>query len=287
MRKDAFKGLTAALICSVFMVLSLRPAAATAEIKLGILPRLSAMEMNAMFSSLADYLSREVGEKVTLVIPKDFDAYKDMIKSDHVDLGFANPLVYVQLKKDKNLEPIALAAEPKWGTRFRGIVIVRKDGAIDTLQGLKGKKLIFVDKSSAVYLTGMLLLSKTGLDLAKDFTMLPFAKKVDNVTMAVFNKAADAGVIREDDLDKMKDKVDISQLRIIGYTEYVPNWPVFSLPKADKGNIAKIKDSLLKLKPNGAKSEEILGPAKLTGFTSTSDKDFEQLRQAAKLAETM
>lgn len=287
MREKTLQGLTAALIFSFFICLSLTPAAATAEIKLGILPRLSAMEMNTMFSPLADHLSKEVGEKVTLVIPKDFDAFKDMIKSEQVDLGFANPLVYVQLKKDKNLEPIALAAEPKWGTRFRGIVIVRKDGGIDKLQGLKGKKLIFVDKSSAVYLTGMLLLSKAGFDLSRDFTMLPFAKKVDNVTMAVFNKAADGGVIREDDLDKMKDKVDVSQLKIIGYTEYVPNWPVFSLPKADNAGITKIKAALLKLKPNGAKSEEILGPAKLTGFTSVSDRDFEQLRQAAKLAETM
>ena len=49
--------------------------AASAEIKLALLPRLSAMEMNAMFTPLAEYLSKETGEKVSLVIPKDFEAF--------------------------------------------------------------------------------------------------------------------------------------------------------------------------------------------------------------------
>jgi len=43
----------------------------------------------------------------------------------------------------------------------------------------------------------MFLLSKAGLDVQKDFVTLPFAKKHDNVTVAVINGNADAGGIRE------------------------------------------------------------------------------------------
>jgi len=258
-------------------------AGASAEIKFGVLPRLSAVEMHAMFNPLAEYLSKETGEKVTLIIPKDFDAYKAMVKDGQVDIGFANSLVYVEIKKGVNVDPLAVAVEKKAGTRFRGIVIVRKDSGFDSLSKLKGKKLIFVDKSSVVYLTGMLLLSKRGMDVKKDFTTLPFAKKVDNVTMAVFNKAADAGVIREDDLEKMKDKVDLGQIKVLAYTEYSPNWPVFSMPKLSKDTTEKIRAALLKLKPNEAESEKILEAAKLTGFAPVSDKDYDSLRQAAKL----
>jgi phosphonate transport system substrate-binding protein len=260
---------------------------ASAEIRFGILPRLSAMEMHAMFSPLADYLSKEVGEKVTLVVPKDFDAYKAMVKDGQIDVGFANSLVYTEIKKDVNVEPFAVSVEKKAGAKFRGILITRKDSGIDSIKNLKGKKLIFVDKSSVVYLTGILLLNKAGLDMNKDFEVLPFAKKVDNVTMAVFNKTADAGVIREDDLEKMKDKVDLQQIKILAYTEYSPNWPVFITPKLGQASATKMRAALLKLKPNGTESEKILDTAKLTGFSPVSDKDYDSLRQAVKLVGTL
>jgi phosphonate transport system substrate-binding protein len=272
----------AGLVCAVFsFVLS---GTASAEIKFGILPRLSAVELTTMYTPLAEYLSKEVGEKVTLVIPKDFDAYKTMVENGQVDMGFSNSIVYVQLKKTVNIDTMAVSAEKKAGTKFRGIIITRNDSGIEKVQDLKGKKLIFVDKDSAAgYTFQMLLLTKAGMDVNKDFTMLPFAKKHDNVTMAVFNKAADAGGIREDDLDKMKDKVDLSQIKIVGYTDYFPNWPVYSTPKLNKAASAKVKAALLNLKPGDPAAEKILEAAKLSGFAPITDKDYDLLRQAAKV----
>lgn len=275
----------AAVAVLVYAVMScLLSGNALAEIKFGILPRLSAVELTTMFAPLTEYLTKETGEKVSLVIPRDFDAFKAMVAAGQVDMGFANSIVYIQLKKDVAVDPLALSAEKKAGTKFRGIIIARKDSGIERIQDLKGKKLIFVDEDSAGgYIFQMLLLNKAGFDVRKDFTRLPFAKKHDNVTMAVFNKAADAGGIREDDLDKMKDKVDLSQIRIVAYSDYFPNWPVFATPKLNKGAAAKIKAALLKLKPGDPESEKILSAAKLTGFATVSDKDYDQLRQAAKL----
>jgi phosphonate transport system substrate-binding protein len=257
---------------------------ASAEIKLAILPRLSAVELHAMFTPLAEYLTKEAGEKVSVVIPQDFDAFKAAVKSGQPDLGFANSLIYIQLKRDADVAPLALSAELKAGTKFRGIIITRKDSGLEKLQDLKGKRLIFVEKDSAAgYIFQMLLLSKAGLDVHKDFTTLPFAKKHDNVTMAVFNKAADAGGIREDDLEKMKGKVDLSQIRIVGYSDYFPNWPLFATSKLQKEAAARIQAALLKLKPNDPQSAKVLGPAQLAGFVPVTDKDYDQLRQAAKL----
>ena len=268
----------------VSVITAARPGAARAEIKLGILPRLGAVELYTMFSPLAEYLTKEAGEKVTIVIPKDFLSFKAGVTSGHLDLGFANSLIYVQLKKDVSIEPLALSSEPKAGNKFRGIIIVRRDSGIETIRDLKGKKLSFVDRDSgAGYIFQMLLLSKSGMDISKDFTTLPFAKKHDNVTMAVFNGAADAGGIREDDLEKMKDKVDLSKLKIVGYTDYYPNWPVFAAPSLGKDVRIKIKNALLKLKVNDPLSAKILSSANLTGFVPVTDNDYEQMRQEVRL----
>lgn len=284
----AKKKMSSACMAVMFAFLSTvfcLPVAAEAEVRFGILPRLSAIELHNMFRPLAEYLSRETGQKVTIVIPKDFEAFKGAVKEGQFDIGFANSLVYVQLKKGAGLDPLALSSEAKSGTRFRGIIIARKDSGITRLQDLKGKKISFVDKDSAAgYIFQMLLLSKAGLDVHKDFTTLPFAKKHDNVTMAVFNGAADAGGIREDDLNKMKDKVDLGQLRVIGYTDYFPNWPVFATTKLDKTTATKIKAALLKLRPNDAANEKIMVPAGLNGFASVADRDYDELRKAARVA---
>ncbi len=281
-RIGAFAGKVVLAVTLLFVLLV--PGIAAAEIKLGLLPRLSAAELTEMFTPLANYLSQETGEKVTLVVPKDFDAFKALVTSNQVDLGFSNPLVYVQLKKtDAKLDPLGLASE-KAGTKFRGIIIARKDSGIEKVQDLKGKKLIFVEKDSAAgHVFQMLTLSNAGLDVTKDFTKLPFAKKHDNVAMAVFHKAADAGGIREDDLEKMKDKVDLSQIKVVAYTDYYPNWPLFSTGK-NKAAADKVKAALLKLKPNSAEARKIVGPAKITGFAPIADKEYDMLRQAAKLA---
>jgi phosphonate transport system substrate-binding protein len=258
---------------------------ASAEIRFGTIPRGNAAVIRAMFEPLAEYLASETGEKVTIVVPKSFAAFKDEVKAGHIDVGFANSLIYVQVKNKVNVEPLALSAEVKSGTRFRGIIIVRKDSGITKLQDLKGKKISFMEKSSAAgYVFQMLLLSKAGLDVNKDITILPFAKTHENVTMAVFNKTADAGGIREDELGKMKGKIDLSQLRIVGYTDYFPNWPVFATPKLNKETAAKVRAALLKLKPNDPKNEKILGPARLTGFIPVSDKEYDDLRKAAEIA---
>lgn len=260
--------------------------AASAEIKMGTVPRLSPEELQKMYSPLTEYLSKETGEKVTLVVPKDFAAFKEAARSGQMDIGFANPLIYVEVKeKAAGIEPLALSSEVKSGTRLRGIFIVRKDSGITSVQELKGKKFVFMDKDSpAGYLFQILLLNKAGFDTKKDITVLPFVKRHDKVVAAVLDGTADAGGIREDELDKVKDKLDTSKIRIVGYTDYFPNWPFFSTSKLKPETAAKVKAALLKLKPNDPSNESILGPARLTGFIPVADKEYDDLRKAAKIA---
>jgi len=279
LRKTTVAGITfmAALV-------AFSPSPAAAEIRLVTVPRLSAVELQTMFAPLTEYLTREVGEKVSLVVPKDFDGVKDAVKAGKVDIGFVNPLIYIQVKQSVNIEPLALSSEVKSGTRIRGIIIARKDSGITKLQELKGKKFSFVEEDSpAGHIFQKLLLSRAGFDVKKDVVMLPYAKTHEGVVIAVFNKTADAGGVREEQLDKMKGSLDTSQLRVVGYSDYFPNWPFFSTPGLKKETADKIRTALLKLKPNDPQNEKILGPARLTGFIPVSDREYDDLRAAARI----
>jgi phosphonate transport system substrate-binding protein len=269
-------------------MVSIRVGIAFSEITIGTPPIHSAAELQAIYGPLLEYLARETGEKVRLVVPKDFEAFKQAVKAGQMDAGFANPLIYVQLKNKVDIEPLALSSETKSGTRFRGILIARKDSEITRPQDLRGKKISFIDQDSAAgYVFQMLLLSRAGLDINKDIIMLPFMKKHENVIMAVLNKTADAGCVREEEFEKMRNKVDFAQLRIVGYTDYFPNWPFFATPKLKKSTAEMLRTALLKLRPNDPQNEKVLGTAQLTGFIAVSDKDYDDLRKAAKAASVL
>lgn len=271
------------LIIAVTIIITAgAPGIASGEIKLGVLPRLGPVELFWMFSPLADYLSRETGEKVSIVIPRDFAAFKAAVKEGKIDIAFSNPLVYVQLREELKLEPLAVAAE-KAGKKFRGIILARRDSGIETIEDLKGKKLVFVDRDSAGgYLFQVLLLHQAGLDLQKDLTILPFAKKHDNVVQAVFNRAADAGGIREDDLEKVK-KVDFSRMKIIAHTPYYPNWPIYTHPRVAPETAARLRTAILNLSAGSPRTNKVLKSANLSGFETVSDRDYNQVREAARL----
>ncbi|MDA8422423.1 MAG: phosphate/phosphite/phosphonate ABC transporter substrate-binding protein [Nitrospiraceae bacterium] len=286
MKRSILRMVGVAVLTAVAVVLGSGPA--SAEIRFGTLPRLSAAELQTMYAPLAGYLAKETGEKVSIVVPKTFDDFKRAVKAGKIDIGFANPLVYVQVKEKVDVEPLALSSDVTSGTRLRGIIIVRKDSGINSLQDLRGKKISFMAKDSpAAYLFQVLLLSKAGLEIHKDFTVLPFAKRHDKIIKEVLDKTADAGAVREDEFEKMKDSADFSQLRIIGYTDYLPNWPAFATPKLNKATANKVRAALLKLKPNDPQNEKILGLARLTGFIPVADKEYDGLRAAAKVAGAM
>lgn len=268
------------LLRALALVLLGTSAAQAQELRLGVLPRLSATELTTMFTPLAEHLGRKTGQRVTLVIAKDFDAFKRQVRAGDVDIAFSNPLVYVELKREVALEPLALGAEKKGGARFRGILIVRKDSGLSDLAQIKGKRVIFVDKDSlGGYLAQALFLKKHGIDPQRDVVALPFAKKHDNVTMAVLNKAADVGAIREDDLEKMAARVDLKQLKVLAYTEYFPNWPVYVTAKVDARTREALKGALLGLRAG----DPVLESAKLSLFAPVADKDYDGLREAARM----
>lgn len=258
---------------------------ARAEIKLGTVPRLSAAELKLMYGPIAEYLEKETGEKVSIVVPKDFPDFKKAAGDGRMDIAFSNPLLYVEIKDKVDIDPLALSSEVKSGTRLRGIILVRKDSGINSIRDLKGKKFSFMAKGSpAGYLFQLKLLHKAGFDIQKDITVLPFEGRHEKIIMSVYNRKADAGGCREDELEKVKGKIDVSQLRIVGYTEYFPNWLFFSTPSLKPATAAKVKKALLKLKPNDPKNKSLLERARLTGFIPVADREYDDMRKAVRIA---
>ncbi len=267
----------------LILVMALLPGMSLAsEIKFGLLPRLAEKEMLEGFTPLANYLEKEAGVKVTLVIPKDFDTWTKDARAGAYDIAYTNPFLYVLVKKAvKDADPLIIASEPEIGKELFGTIIVKKESPIKSITDLKGKTIAATDPGSAgAYLVQMLMLQKAGLK--KEDVNLIFEKRRDPVAQAVLDGKAEAGFVRDDDVEKLKAGAD--KFRKLAVSDAIPNWPIFIAKQMDPALASKIKSALLKLKPGTLQSITILAPARIEGLVPTSDKDFGIMIEAATAA---
>ncbi len=268
------------LLVVLIALLALPFGAIAAELKFGVLPRLSEKEMRDGFTPLAEHLSKELGVKVVLVIPKDFDTWRKEAEAKAYDFVYTNPYLYVLLKKAvPETEPLVIASEPEIGDDIKGTIIVKKDSPIKSITELKGKTIAATDPGSAgAYLVQMKMLSKAGLK--KGDVKVIFEKKRDPVADAMLAGKAEAGFVRDDDVEKLK--AGGEKFRKVAVSDPIPNWPIAISKKMDPAIAKKLKDTLLKLKKGDLKAISILGPARIEGFVPVVDKEYDIMREAAK-----
>jgi phosphonate transport system substrate-binding protein len=277
------KNIKRILLSSIFILLIV-VLQSNAQVKVGILPRMAPAELTKMFSPLVQHLSTEMGQQIELVIPKDFDTYMQMLKDGKFDYAYANPNVYVEARNSlgASVEPLVLAVETGSGKSFTGCFLVKKGGNVKSISDFKGKKFIFVDeKSAGGYLSQVTTLVNSNI-FKKDITILPFAKKHTNVALAVQNGVANVGGIRTADFETIKSQVSIPDVVILSETTEIPNWPLFKLPNSKPEITTKLQAALLKLAPKSPTATTVLKSAKLDGFVSSSDSDFDSMRKVGE-----
>ncbi len=241
-------------------------------VKLGLLPLFSAITLNKRYTPLAAYLSEQTGRDFRLVIPKDFEKFVDIVRSGDVDFAYQNPYVYLLLAREGHLRSLALTVslepdQPR--SSFRGVIITRKDSAIQAVDDLIGKKIMIVSfKSAGGYRFQKLFLQDQGLAIEKQAD-LKEAKRHEEVVLRVYRGQADAGFVRESALQVVQDLVDMDQLRVLAKTPYHPNWPFAAHTATNSSLVAAVKKNLIDLN-----QEDLLTKMGIEGFT---DADQEKL----------
>jgi phosphate/phosphite/phosphonate ABC transporter binding protein len=250
-------------------------------IKVAILPLYSPLTIYKRFDPLMRYLSEKTGREFKIVIPKDFEEFINIVKKGKVHFSYQNPYVYAILSKGGYAKAIALTvgedctdnpSEICGGDKFRGVIIVRKDSPIKNIEDLKNKKILIVSPYSAGgFLSQKIYLEKRGYKLKKDFHLID-AKRQEKVIIGVYKKMADAGFIRESALGVFSEEVDISQIKILTPTEFLPNWP-WAVIKADKDLERMVKETIINL------PDPILKNLKVKGFRPVDEREFELLKK--------
>lgn len=273
----------AATLAAGIMLIGSFPA--LADLKMGVFPRRPVAATHTAFKPLAEELTKQLGENVELVVPKDFKEFWKGVSAGEYDLVHYNQYHYIKSHKEHGYKVI-VANEEQGSRTIAGSLSVRKDSGIKSVEDLKGKTILFGGgpKAMGSYIAPTAILKKAGLEAEKDYKV-EFAKNPPNAVIAVFNKAADAAgagnIILK--VGGVTSKIDASQMVIIGESEpftHLP-WAVKSDMADDKA--AKIQSVMTGLK-GAAGGADILKAAKVTDFYKVTDNDYDKVREITKFA---
>ncbi len=154
------------------------------------------------------WLQKKTGEAIHLEMYNDFQAQRDAISQDHIDLIYANPFDAAMLVREKGFLPVA---KPE-GYSDETIIAVNAASSIEKVEQLQPGTRVSRTDDPDVFLMGMIMLEPGDLDN----TNIEFIDADTYVLVAkhLLRNQADVGVFLAEAYDDLSNVIK-KQLRIL------------------------------------------------------------------------
>lgn len=212
-----------------------------------VVPYEAAEKLVDEYTPMAKYLARKMGKKEGVFrAVVDYAGVLAALESGQVDVAYLSPFPYALASSRMQLHPLAMPYVRN-NLLYHGIIFVRADSPIQTLQDLKGRVVAFGDPTSTSgYLLPKALLEKNGVPL-ESLKRYYHAGNADLVVKSVEEGMADAGaayhlvfeVVYKNTPEKAK------RMRIIGKTEEIPNGIYVARPDLPADEVERLRRAFL------------------------------------------
>ncbi|WP_166657489.1 phosphate/phosphite/phosphonate ABC transporter substrate-binding protein [Ilumatobacter fluminis] len=262
---------------TVFSVSSVRDDHA---VRVGVLAIRSAVAANGQYGPIVDYLEDELQRPFELV-PLAQDELFEAVADGEIDFVLSNPLSSVQVQRLYDTEFLATIDRVGTGPEFGGLIIVRADSDMETLDDLRGADVTCVafETAAAGCNFQVMHLREAGIDTS-EFARFTETPSQDNIVLAVLTGDVDAGFVRTGQLERMVAEGTLASLddvRILDRhegdypyphtTPLYPEWPVAALAETDGDVAAAVADALLTIEAG----HPALANANAAGFVAPPD----------------
>lgn len=267
------------------------------ELVYATVPAENASGVTERFGPWMEYLSRELGVKVTLRIAADYAAVIEGQRAGTIHIGDYGPSSYVRAHTVSNggVEAFATMRAPDGSTGYYAVAYAKKDVAGAKLEDFKGKNLCLVDpNSTSGYNVPLFAMSKLGIDPAKFFGKVVNAGSHENAVMAVQQGTCDVAFNwwnSEDDsnLARMSRKgmVKAEDFKIVFRSDKIPGSPyavLTSLPPELKKAIA---DAFFNAPTKAKAAFEKLSDGKSPGFAPVKHSDYKVTEDLQKFVDNL
>lgn len=263
--------------------LALQPALVTGQTKL-VMAFVPSRETDVILTSgqtLGRMLSVALGIPVETVVATSYTATVEAMCAGRADIGALNPFGYV-LAHEKCGVQVAAVSLRTGLPYYRAQINARADANINKIEDLRGKRFAFVDPASTSgYLFPAAMLKKMGFDPERFFSQSVYAGSHPNVILAIYRGQVDGGASFEDARTTVQAQFpDVMQkIKVIAYTDPIPNDTWSLNPKLSPQLKARIKDRLLRIAKTPDGQEALRNLYSIEGLTDTVELTQDQVRQ--------
>lgn len=261
-------------------------------LRIGYMNCNSAAETMQRFRPLTAYLAQKLGRPCETV-PVDTQDFEERFAAGEFDFVHTNSLLYIILKENHDLQLVATEQRGQFGARTAGAIIVRRDSPIQSLQDLRGKRMIFGPQLAPTgYLAQYDLMLQAGFDPERelDYYAIPHGSfKHEKLIYAVYFGDYDVAAAPVLDLEVMtrEGKISADDFRILAQSETIPYCTFGAAKKNDPGLTEKFRQALVELTPEATveidgERLKVLGSAWVDGFETLTDQDYDPIRVMAR-----
>lgn len=254
-------------------------------------PSLSSDLLDKKGSFIKEFLEKETGLSIKMMIPSSYDELVEQFNSPTPCFAMMSSQSYIIANK-KYGAMVKLRTVRFGHSVYYGMIITRASSGIKKLQDIQGKTIAYTDQlSTSGYLYPRKMLEKNNIKPSKE----TFLKKHDEVVRAVYEGKADAGAafysppssngdIR-DARDRLREKFpDVeSKVAIIAKTDAIPNDPIVFSRNFNQDVARRLYTALVKLATDAKGKQVLLDLYGTEGFVKASDADYNSLRSVMGL----
>lgn len=251
-----------------------------AKLRVALLPDENAGTIIQSAEPLKKYLELQLHKDIELVVTTDYSSMIEAMRFSRIEVAYFGPLSYVLAKsKAPGIEPFAVGVS-KGSPTYRSVIITQAESPVRAIDDIKGKLVGFGDPAStSSHLIPRAMLARRELIGGKDYKFVHLGAH-DAVARAVQSGQIVVGALSEDIFNNLiaKNSIDPAKLRVIAFSDPIPNYPMVMQGKLDPQLKASIREFFLELK-----DQSILKPFRAEGFVATDDHAYDILRETAKV----
>jgi len=208
------------------------------ELIFGKIPDENASGVTDRYQPLMDFLSKELGVKVTLRIAQDYAAVIEGQRAGQIHIGYYGPASYARATMvGAKIEPVAIEVNSDGTKGYYSVFYVKKDSPFQKVEDLKGKNLGLVDpNSTSGFNVPRYSLDKMGINPEEFFAKVVNTGSHENAIIALQQGTVDVAANwwndeNESNLMRMqrKNMAKYDDFRIIFKSEQIVNSPIAML----------------------------------------------------------
>jgi phosphonate transport system substrate-binding protein len=241
---------------------------------------------------LIDFLEKETGYYFTTAVPASFIAVVEAFGTKKADIAGINTFSYLMANEKYGAEAKLRVVRDGGETSYKGQFVTRFDSGIESLNDINGRTIAYVDPSSTSgFILPKALLQKMKIKPSESV----FAMRHDNVIIMVYQRQADVGAtyyapphpetgeILDARMRVLKQFPDVEdKVKIIGFTEDIPNDPWVFRKDMDEEMKEKIINALIKFVNTESGQKAMYEIYDIVGLIHTNDSDYDKLRNMLK-----